>query len=59
MADKYKSPELPKTKTEAISMANDRELWAKEARSKDLHGTAYEWELTAKLLVSYASWLHT
>lgn len=34
---------------ELRQIASDREQWAKEAREKDLHGTAKECELTASL----------
>jgi hypothetical protein len=34
---------------ELKQIADDRRQWAKEAREKDLHGSAKEWELTASL----------
>jgi hypothetical protein len=37
------------TINDLIKIAEDRELWAKEAHERDLHGSAREWELTAAL----------
>ncbi len=34
---------------ELIQIAAEREEWAKDARDKDMFGTAMEWEFTAKL----------
>jgi hypothetical protein len=39
----------PVTIIELQQIADEREAWAKEARAKDLHGSAKEWELTAAL----------
>jgi hypothetical protein len=47
---KYQPAELPNTKIEAEQMAELREAWAAEARTRDRPGTAREFELTAKLL---------
>lgn len=37
------------TKEELHAIANEREQWAIAAHEKDLHGSAREWDLTAKL----------
>ena len=37
------------TNEELLKIAMDREEWAEQAREKDLHGSAKEWELTAYL----------
>lgn len=34
---------------ELMVIADEREAWAKEAEEKDMHGSAAEWRLTAKL----------
>lgn len=39
----------PKTREDVEKIAVERALWAEEARAKDLHGSANEWELTAFL----------
>jgi hypothetical protein len=54
---KYTPAELPKAADEAIALAAEREQWAKEARDRDQPGSAREFELTAKLLRSYADQL--
>jgi hypothetical protein len=46
---KYIPVTLP-TVQEAEQMATEREEWARQAREKDLIGTAREYELTALLL---------
>lgn len=57
-ATKYEKPELPINDTVAVHMAQDREEWAKEARSRDQYGSAREFELTALLLREWAkTWI--
>ena len=50
---KYAKATMP-TPEEALSMAATREEWARDARERDLTGTAHEYELTALLLRFYA-----
>jgi hypothetical protein len=50
---KYQKATMP-TPEEALGMAREREEWAKDARERDLTGTAHEYELTALLLRFYA-----
>lgn len=52
--NKYRKGNLPGTPEEALEMAADRDLWAKEARDRDQYGTAIEWEITASLLRFFA-----
>lgn len=47
---KYTPARLPLNRDEAKSWASEREAWAKEAREKDKHGSAKEYELVALLL---------
>jgi hypothetical protein len=54
---KYTPAELPKAADEALTLAAEREVWAKEARDRDQPGSAREFELTAKLLRAYAAQL--
>ena len=51
---KYDETKLPSTPDAALAMAADREEWARDARSRDLYGTAAEYELSALLLRFYA-----
>ena len=37
------------TTEELRQIAEERELWAKQAHERDLHGSATEWELTASI----------
>lgn len=55
MNTKYEPAALPASIAEALSMAEQRETWAKDARDRDLTGTAREYELTALLLRFYAA----
>jgi len=48
---------LPKTKQEALAMANERREWSEYAESHDLHGSAREWRVTEALLRYYAAHL--
>lgn len=50
--DKYKKAELP-TKTGALFMADEYEVWAKYAIENDCHGSARQFELMALLLRFY------
>jgi hypothetical protein len=50
---KYAKATMP-TPEEALGMARERDEWAREARERDLTGTAHEYELTALLLRFYA-----
>jgi len=50
---KYTKATMP-TPAEALAMAATREEWARDARERDLAGTAHEYELTALLLRFYA-----
>jgi hypothetical protein len=52
-ASKYAKATMP-TPSEALAMAATREEWARDARERDLTGTAHEYELTALLLRFYA-----
>ena len=47
------SAHLPTTVEEALEWVQERQLWAKEARERDQHGSAREFELTALLLEAY------
>jgi hypothetical protein len=51
---KYDKTVLP-TPENALLLAADREMWAREARNLDKHGTARELELTALLLRHYVA----
>lgn len=53
MVSKYEPATLP-TRKDAITMAAEREDWAKAARERDQPGLAREFELTALLLRFYA-----
>jgi hypothetical protein len=50
---KYDAIALP-TPANALLMAAEREEWARDARERDLIGTAQEYELSALLLRFYA-----
>lgn len=50
---KYEPAVLP-TKEDALTMAEEREAWARAARERDQPGSAREFELTALLLRFYA-----
>lgn len=54
MTDKFERQPLPKTRDEAIAMANARDEWALHARKNDMNGSARELELCADLLRLYA-----
>jgi hypothetical protein len=53
MTSKYELTILP-TKQNALTMAAEREEWARAARERDQPGSAREFELTALLLRFYA-----
>jgi hypothetical protein len=57
MTDKYQKATLPNDYPTANKMAEEREEWARLARSYDQHGSAYELELTALLLREWAELL--
>jgi hypothetical protein len=50
---KHAPATLP-TPAAALAMATERELWARDARARDLTGSAHEWELMVLLLRFYA-----
>lgn len=52
---KYQPATLPASKDEAIAMAEEREMWAANARKGDQYGSAREFELMAQLLRFYAT----
>lgn len=54
MSNKYEPAKLPETPEMAEEEAATREQFAKDARNMDRHGTAKEFELTARLLRAYA-----
>lgn len=51
---KYEPATLPRNAAEALTFAQEREEWAKEARERDQNGSAREFELTALLLRAWA-----
>jgi hypothetical protein len=53
VSSKYEPAVLP-TRADALTMATEREEWAKAARERDQPGSAREFELTALLLRFYA-----
>lgn len=52
--EKYRPISMPETRHDALTMAQERDDWAKEARERDQPGSAREFELTATLLKLYA-----
>ena len=54
---KYEPVTLPETKAAALTMAADREEWARIAYEQDRLGSTRELELTALLLRFYAEQL--
>jgi hypothetical protein len=52
---KYDSAKLPETSQEAITMAETHEISARQARDRDMHGSARHLELVALLLRHYAA----
>jgi hypothetical protein len=54
MVSKYEPASLP-TRKDAVTMAAEREDWARAARERDQPGSAREFELTAMLLRFYAN----
>lgn len=52
--EKFERATLPKTRDEAVSMADARDEWALHARENDMNGSAREMELCADLLRVYA-----
>jgi hypothetical protein len=52
---KYDQARLPETAEEAIAMAEIHEISARQARDRDLHGSARHLELVALLLRHYAT----
>ncbi len=53
VSSKYEPAVLP-TREHALTMAEEREAWAKAARERDQPGSAREFELIALLLRFYA-----